>query len=198
VNLIELNCKVMSSLYCALDQNEFNRVSSCDSAKEIWDKLEVTYEGTNQVKESKMSMVVHEYELFVMKKDENISEMSTRFTNIVNCLKSLGKNYTNEENVRKILRSLPKRWEAKKTAIYEARDLQVLSLDELFGSLMMYELEMNSKVEEEEVKPKKNFALKSFHHDHDNSEEESDDEEEIALMTSWLWHMKIVGCGKED
>ena len=52
-------------------------------------------------------MLVHEYELFVIKKDENVSEMSTRFTNIANCLKSLGKIYTNEENVRKILRSLP-------------------------------------------------------------------------------------------
>ena len=123
-------------------------------------------EGTNQGKEFKMSMLVHEYELFVMNKDENISEMSTRFTNIVNYLKSLGKIYTNEENVRKILRSLPKKWEAKKTAIYEVRDLKVLSLDELFGSLMMYELEMNSKVEEEEVKPNKNFALKSSHHDY--------------------------------
>uniref|UniRef100_A0A2N9GY08 CCHC-type domain-containing protein n=1 Tax=Fagus sylvatica TaxID=28930 RepID=A0A2N9GY08_FAGSY len=183
VKLIELNCKAMSTLYCALDPIEYNRVSGCDSAKEIWDKLEVTYEGTNQVKESKMNMLVHEYELFVMKKDENISEMSTRFTNIVNSLKALGKIYTNQENVRKILRSLPKRWEAKMTAISEARDLKVLTLEELFGSLMTYELEMNSKVEEEEVKPKKNFALKSSHHDHDNSEEERDEEEEIALMT---------------
>uniref|UniRef100_A0A2N9HPJ0 Integrase catalytic domain-containing protein n=1 Tax=Fagus sylvatica TaxID=28930 RepID=A0A2N9HPJ0_FAGSY len=149
--------EAMSTLYCALDPIEYNRVSGCDSAKEIWDKLEVTYEGTNQVKESKMNMLVHEYELFVMKKDENISEMSTR--------------------------SLPKRWEAKMTAISEARDLKVLTLEELFGSLMTYELEMNSKVEEEEVKPKKNFALKSSHHDHDNSEEERDEEEEIALMT---------------
>ena len=82
VNLVELNCKAMSSLYYALDSNEFSRVSGCDSGKEIWDKLEVTYERTNQVNESKMSMLVHEYELFVMKKDENISEMSTRFTKI--------------------------------------------------------------------------------------------------------------------
>ena len=114
-----------------------------------------------------MNMLVHEYELFVMKKDENISETSTRFTNIVNCLKALGKIYTNQENVRKILRSLPKKWEAKMTVISEARDLKVLTLEELFGSLMTYELEMNSKLEEEDVKPKKNFALKSSHHDHD-------------------------------
>jgi hypothetical protein len=57
--------------------------------KENWDKLEVTYEGTNQVKESKVSMLVHEYELFKMKNDESISEMFTRLTNIINDLKSL-------------------------------------------------------------------------------------------------------------
>ena len=92
----------------------------------------------------------------------------------MNSLKALGKIYTNQENVRKILRLFPKRWEAKMTTISEARDLKVLSLDELFGSLMTYELEMNSKVEEEEVKSKKNFSLKSSHHDHESSEEESD------------------------
>ena len=154
----------------------------CDLAKEIWDKLKVSYEGTSQVKDSKLSMLVHEYELFLMKKDESVSEMSTRFTNIINCLKSLGKVYTNEDNVRNILRSFPKRCEAKKTEIVEARDLKVLSLDELVRSLMIYELEMNSNVEEE-VKATENLALKSFHHDHNNSEDESNEEEEIALMT---------------
>ena len=57
----------MSNFFCALDPNEFNRVLACDSAKEILDKLEVTYEGTNQVKEFKINMLVHEYELFKIK-----------------------------------------------------------------------------------------------------------------------------------
>jgi hypothetical protein len=69
----------------------------------MWDKLEVTYEGTNQVKESKISRLVHAYELFCMKSEESISEMFTRFTNIINSLKALGKCYTNVENVRKFL-----------------------------------------------------------------------------------------------
>ena len=33
--------------------------------------------------------------------------------------------------------TLPKRWEAKMTAISEARDLKVLTLEELFGSLIV-------------------------------------------------------------
>ena len=46
-----LNSKAMNALFCALDKKEFYRVSSCESANEIWHELEVVYEGTNQVKE---------------------------------------------------------------------------------------------------------------------------------------------------
>ena len=104
--LAQLNAKAMNVLYCSLDANEFNRISTCASAKEIWDRLEVTHEGTNQVKESKINMLVHKYELFKMEHDESITAMFTRFTDIINGLKSLGKSYTNSELVRKILRSL--------------------------------------------------------------------------------------------
>ena len=33
----QLNAKAMNVLYCALDTNEFNRISVCTSTKEIWD-----------------------------------------------------------------------------------------------------------------------------------------------------------------
>ena len=57
--LAQLNAKGMNILYCSLDANEFNRISVCASAKEIWERLEITHEGTNQVKESKINMLVH-------------------------------------------------------------------------------------------------------------------------------------------
>ena len=56
-----LNFKVMNALFCALDKKEFHRVSSCESANEIWHKLEVVHEGTNQVKESKISRYTWQY-----------------------------------------------------------------------------------------------------------------------------------------
>ena len=85
------NAKAIHILYCALDVNEFNRISICEIAKEIWDKLEVTHEGTNQVKESKISMLAHKYELFKMKVNKIIFEMFTRFTDILNDLNPLVK-----------------------------------------------------------------------------------------------------------
>ena len=45
--MTQLNAKAINALYCALIVNEFNRVSSCSSAKEIWDRLEVTHEEIN-------------------------------------------------------------------------------------------------------------------------------------------------------
>ena len=41
---ISKNYRAMNVLYCSLHTNEFNRISSCKSAKEIWDKLVAKYE----------------------------------------------------------------------------------------------------------------------------------------------------------
>ena len=54
----------MNALFCALNKKEFHRVSNCENAHEIWNKLEVVYEGTSQVKESKISRYTRQYELF--------------------------------------------------------------------------------------------------------------------------------------
>ncbi|GAV58212.1 DUF4219 domain-containing protein/UBN2 domain-containing protein, partial [Cephalotus follicularis] len=89
--LLQLNTKAKHGItFCALIPSEFNRVSSLDSTKEIWDRLMVTYEGTNQ--------------LFTMLENENISSMYAHFNDIINVLKGLGKVYTNHELVSKILR----------------------------------------------------------------------------------------------
>ena len=36
-------------LYCVLDASKYNRIFACDTAKQIWNKLIVTYEGTSQI-----------------------------------------------------------------------------------------------------------------------------------------------------
>ncbi|GAV57048.1 AAA_PrkA domain-containing protein/UBN2 domain-containing protein, partial [Cephalotus follicularis] len=149
--MLQLNSKAKHVLFCAVGLNEFNRISSCDTAKEMWDLLEVTYEGTNQVKESKISMLVHE-ELFLMHDNESISDMFTHFTTIVNSLKNL--------------------------AIEEAKDLSTLPLEQLIGSLMMYETTMKNH-EHMEAKKKKTIALKAS-----KEESESDENGDLDLITS--------------
>ena len=174
-------------LYCTLNASEFNRISTCTSAKKIWDRLKVTHEGTNQVKESKINMLVHKYELFQMEQNETITSMFTRFTDIINYLKSLCRVHNNSDVVIKILRSLPRAWEAKVMIVQEAKDLSTLPLEELQGSLMTHELMMQQKTEDESKK-KKVIALKATTSIEREDEEESDSGEEksdnkVALLT---------------
>ncbi|KAH9704464.1 Integrase catalytic domain-containing protein [Citrus sinensis] len=172
-----LNSKAMNALFCALDKKEFHRVSSCESANEIWHKLEVVYEGTNQVKESKINRYTRQYELFQMEQNENVYSMYTRFTDIVNTLGALGKTFSNSEKVKKIIRSLPKEWRPKRTAIEEANDLNVLPIDDLIGSLISYEEDLAAEKGHEEKK--KNIALKASKRESD--EESEMDGEELAI-----------------
>ena len=128
-------------------------------------------------------MLVHKYELFQIEQNETITSIFTCFTDIINCLKSLGRTYTNSDIVKKILRSLPRTWEAKVTTIQEAKDLNTLSLEELLRSLMTHELMIQQK-SEEESKMKRTIALKAIS---ENEEEESRSEEgesdnEVALL----------------
>jgi len=50
----------------ALNLDEFFRVSQYSSTKEMWDILEVTHKGTNDVKRAKKHALIQEYELFRM------------------------------------------------------------------------------------------------------------------------------------
>ena len=153
-----LNSKAMIVLFCALNKKEFHRVSSCESSNEIWHNLEVVYEGTNQVKESKISRYTRQYELFQMEQNESVYSMYTRFTDIVNTLEALGKTFSNSEKLKKIVRPLPKEWRPKRTAIEEAKDLNILPIDDLIGSLISYEEDLAAEKGNEEKK--KSIALK--------------------------------------
>jgi len=50
-------------------------VSQCSSAKEMSDVLEVTHEGTNDVKRAWKHALIQEYELFRMQLGESIADV---------------------------------------------------------------------------------------------------------------------------
>ena len=159
--MVQYNLKVKNIITSALGIDEYFRVSNCKNAKEIWDTLQVTYEGTTSVKRSRINTLTHEYELFGMNQNETIHDMQKRFKHIVNHLASLGKIFPNEDLINKVLRCLSREWQPKVTAITESRDLTNMSLTTLFGKLQEHEMElMRLNQHEENDKKKKGIALK--------------------------------------
>jgi len=96
---MEKNAKAKKLLYFGLRPDEYTRISECESTKDIWNALQVAHEGTNQVKQSRIELLVRKYKLFEISDKETIMDMYTQFTHITNELKSLGKSFTTEELV---------------------------------------------------------------------------------------------------
>ncbi|VFQ77283.1 unnamed protein product [Cuscuta campestris] len=46
---MELNSKAINMIYCGVNADDYRKISRCETAKQMWEKLEVTYEGTAQV-----------------------------------------------------------------------------------------------------------------------------------------------------
>ena len=61
---LEKNTTTKKLLYFGLALDEYTHISECDSAKEIWNALRVAHEGTNQVKQSRIELLMRKYELF--------------------------------------------------------------------------------------------------------------------------------------
>ena len=172
---MEINSLAIKLLHCGLGPNEHNRIMGCKSAKQIWDLLAVTHEGTSEVKRSKIDLLMCKYERFVMEPRESIQVMFTRFTNITNELVSLGRLIPTDEQVRKILRSLPQDecWRAKVTAIQESKDFTKFNLKELAGSLMTHKLHLGTA----DSSRNKGMALTAA-----DQEESECNEEEVAML----------------
>nr|XP_016501333.1 PREDICTED: uncharacterized protein LOC107819705 [Nicotiana tabacum] len=136
--VIQVNAKAKNLLYNAISGEEYEKISSCETAKKMWDKLEVAYKGTNKVKETRINLPVRDYDLFQMKDGESVEEIFSRFNKILRDLKSFGRPIRSGEQDRKILRSLPTIWQPKVIAL-ECQDIDKMYYDELGGDLIAFE-----------------------------------------------------------
>ncbi|CAL1413172.1 unnamed protein product [Linum trigynum] len=192
----QLNQRAMHILQSAMAPDEADKVEHYESAREIWTSLESTYEGTSNIKETRIDLLVHEYECFEMASGERIHEMYSRFTVLINKLKGLGKTYLLKDLNRKILRSLPKQWLPKRTAIEKARNLNTLSIDELIGSLLSHE-HVLKQVNKDDEKCKKGLAFKSHVVDYDSDSDLGDEfNREFALISNKFHRM--LKCKQEQ
>ncbi|VFQ79952.1 unnamed protein product [Cuscuta campestris] len=180
IKKMENNAKAINIIYCAVNPDDYRKISCCTTAKEMWDKLEITYKGTDQVQEAKIDFLTHEYELFRMKENEKIDEMFKRFSKIVNDLHALKKTYTDKELVRKILRSLTPEWHSKADVIQESIGITNVTIDGLRGNLKTYESTILFPSLGEQKK--KGIALKASSSQEPAMEESSDEDNEFGLV----------------
>ncbi|XP_019255262.1 PREDICTED: uncharacterized protein LOC109233861 [Nicotiana attenuata] len=173
---IEKNFRFKKILVCGIGPDEYNMISACQSAKEIWEALQTAHEGQHR-----------------MKDDESIQDMHTRFTSIITELHSLGEIIPKNKLVRKILSVLPGSWESKVNAITEAKDLQELTIDELVGNLKTYK--MKKKKDNERIEPKREKKLVLKTDNNDSGGEDADMAYLTKRFKKWFAEMEAFQKG---
>eukprot|EP00253_Pinus_taeda_P030617 PITA_30617 len=136
----ETNAKAVNTLLGCISQSEFMKVMQFKSAKEIWDKIVLSYEGDDQVKRAKLQTLRIQYENLRMYNDESVANYFLCVDEIVNCMKNLGEEIKEVVVVEKVLISLSPRFESKVSAIEEKENLQNVKMSQLHRILTAYEM----------------------------------------------------------
>jgi hypothetical protein len=173
------NGKALNAIFISVSDEEFSRMSRCEIAKQAWETLEITHEGTKVVRASKLLMLVSQFEAIRMLEDETFDEFYSKLSVIRNSTINLGKKMDDAKVVKKILRSLPERFIPQVAAVQQSNDLDAMRVEELVGFLQTFE-QILSKHQKT-----KNIALKAKNIKVNlcgSSDEDNGDDKEIAMF----------------
>ena len=135
IKVANFNNRALNALFSAVTNKEFKKISSTETTKKAWTVLQTTYEGTKAVNDSKLQRLTTSFEEIKKKEDESFDEFYTKLKDIVNSAFNLGKTISEPKIMRKVLKSLPKRFHAKITTIEESKDIDKIPFTELVGNL---------------------------------------------------------------
>ena len=138
--MANFNGRALNALFNAITNEDFKKISSIETAKEVWTILQTTYEGTKAIKDSKILRLTTSFEEIKIEEDESFDKFYAKFMDLVNSAFNLGETILEPKIVRKVLRSLPERFHAKIIMIEESKDIDKIPLTELVGNLQTYEL----------------------------------------------------------
>ena len=139
------NSKALNVIFYGVSPDECHKISNVKIAKEAWQILETTYEGTKKVRDTKLQMLTTQFKELKMSEDESFDSFYGKLNEVVIGKFNLGEKMEDSKIVRKILRSLPESFHAKVTAIKESNDLDDIKVQELIGSLQTYKLSLPSQ-----------------------------------------------------
>ena len=187
IKAANFNSKALNALFSVVTNEEFKKISSTETAKKAWTTLQITYEGTKVIKDSKLQRLTTSFEKIKMEEDESFDEFYAKLMDIVNSTFNFGETIHEPKIVRKVLRSRPERFHTKIIAIEESKDIDKIPLTELVGNLQTYELGL-SRIGK--LNKSKSMALKAKSSDMDESSDDEDSKIKSYITRQFKKFMK--------
>ena len=119
------NSKALNAIFCGVSPYEFHRISHVTIAKEAWEILGTTYEGTKKVKDTKLQMLTTRFEELKMSEDKSFDSFYGKLNEVAIGKFNLGEKIEDLKIVRKILRSLLESFHPKVIELKRVRTLMI-------------------------------------------------------------------------
>ena len=84
IKAANFNSRALNALFNAVTNKQFKKISSTETTKEAWTILQTTYEGTKDVKDSKLQRLTTSFEEIKMEENESFNEFYAKLKDIVN------------------------------------------------------------------------------------------------------------------
>ena len=91
------NNKALNALFNGVDKNMFRLIKQCTVAKDAWEILTTTHEGTSKVKSSRLQLLRSKFENLRMKEEEIIYDFHMSVLDLENSFDSLGERLSDEQ-----------------------------------------------------------------------------------------------------
>lgn len=122
------------------DLTVFQKIMTTSSRKIVWETLETSYKGMDKFNIVKLKNTRKDFESLQMKEMKDINSFMNLVLTIVNQLRICGANIEDQTVVEKVLRSLSTKLDVVVATTEEAKDLTMLTIGELMGSLLFHEV----------------------------------------------------------
>ena len=131
--------KALTCLHNAVSEEIFTRIIACKSAKETWDKLKAEFHGDEKSRKMQVLNLRRQFEGLKMIKTDTIKDFSSQISKLVNQVRLLGEDFPDSRVVKKVLVSLPEKFEHKIFSLEDSKDFSEMSFQELVNALQAVE-----------------------------------------------------------
>ncbi|XP_074342515.1 uncharacterized protein LOC141680098 [Apium graveolens] len=139
--LIALDEGLRLILVDSMDDDMSHQIMVCDSAKHIWETIQLLMEGTEDVRQNRLYILTSQYEAFKSLPGESITQVFERLNKLLNKLSIHGKTYPKREVNRKFILVLPHHLENKASFVRERVDFETMTLEKLYGKQKTHKME---------------------------------------------------------
>nr|GEU28818.1 hypothetical protein [Tanacetum cinerariifolium] len=133
--------QVMEGMMGILNEHQL-KFNSIKDAKQLMEAIEERFGGNDAIKKTQKNLLKQQYKNFTASNSEMLDQTFNRLQKLVSQLELLGEKLSQEDVNQKLLRSLSPEWNTHVVVWMNKADLDIMSIDDLYNNLKVYEPEV--------------------------------------------------------